>query len=137
MMVDLPAYATLSTQGEIARKLGHPNASDLLEAARHEALELHLPHVTSAAPRQPRVCCTRIRENGVEAERCLAHAEDIAHTIGDIDTQLDAMLGRAKNWLSTAHYRLAMPKLEEALHLAVPTTGLRRPSMPTCSWLVV
>ncbi|THF86974.1 EAL domain-containing protein [Deinococcus sp. KSM4-11] len=118
MTGDLPAYATLSLNaGEIARKLGHPNASDLLEAARREALELHLPHVTSAALHSLGLLHTD-QGNGVEAERCLAHAEEIAHTIGDIDTQLDAMLGRAKNWLSTAHYRLAMPKLEEALHLA-------------------
>ncbi|MBB5375886.1 diguanylate cyclase (GGDEF)-like protein [Deinococcus metalli] len=103
--------------GEIARKLGRDDAFDLLEAARLEAFALNLPRLKSAALHSLGLLQSE-RGDIAAAEQCLALAEEIAQGIGDLDNQLDAMLGRAKNWLATQEWTLAMPKLEDALVIA-------------------
>ncbi|WP_309569911.1 EAL domain-containing protein [Deinococcus sp.] len=115
---DLVAHATLSLNaGEIARKLGNPEAADLLEEARQEAEELNLPYIKSGALHSLGLLHTD-RGNVAAAEGYLSQSETIAVVIGDVEAHLDAMLGRARNWLLGGQLTRAMPKLEEVLALA-------------------
>ncbi|WP_295821263.1 EAL domain-containing protein [uncultured Deinococcus sp.] len=103
--------------GEIARKLGRPEAGELLEGACEAAQNLGLPHLRGAALHSLGLLHLE-QGTTAAAERYLSGAEDVAAEIGDLDLRLDVMLGRARNWVATGHVPPALAKLHDVLTTA-------------------
>lgn len=112
---DPVAHAVMGLNaGEIARKLGRPEAIELLDGALVAAHDLGLPHVRGAALHSLGLLHLE-RGMTAAAEQCLSGAEELAAEVGDLDLQLDVMLGRARNWVATGHVTPALVKLHDVL----------------------
>lgn len=115
---DHAAHATMSLNaGEIARKLGRPDAAELLGGALAAADELGLSRVRAGALHSLGLLHSGLGDYDA-ADRYLRQAEELAQSSSDLDAQLEATLGRAKNWLASARRDLAQPTLHRALQLA-------------------
>ncbi|PNY79512.1 hypothetical protein CVO96_18955 [Deinococcus koreensis] len=119
---DLAAHATMSLNaGEIFRKLGRPDAADLLGAALRAADDLGLPRVRAGALHSLGLLHSGLGDHDA-ADRYLLQAEELAQTSSDLDAHLEATLGRAKNWLASGRRDLAQRGLHHALKLATEGT---------------
>jgi len=104
--------------GEVERKLEHLSAAQtLLEEALDSARQVKDTQVEGQALHSLGLLYSQVRRFGSAHEHLVA-AHEIAQANGDMDSQIQALLGLGRNWLAQQDGAQAVPALERALSLA-------------------